>query len=174
MGMIDALTAAMVQEDEAGRRIFCLRTPLTKPRCAYVTDAEERSLRRSYTAGFFFFLFLVLALAQVLPAGLVLLTVAAGGLLLVALLRHWTARLPPAPPPPPLARREVLLRQARATGRGWLWVQVGVFTMLAVAGFLTDASEAGWVRPAGIAIGVGLAASSAYLLHLLARSGASR
>ena len=175
MGLLNQISAGMVQEADGGRRVFRHGLLVAKRR-VFVTADEERRLRRAYEWGvlatiaaitltgpftpFWFRLAVVLPLALVAQEGL---------------LRRMTAALPLAPAPERAVGASQIVAAA-AAGEKLLWFQLAFFvSFLALcSSSVISYEDLGWRKYAGMTIGAAMIAQVSYQLLMLRRKEASK
>jgi hypothetical protein len=171
MSVLGQISAGMVRGSEDGRRVFQHGLWPARRRSVFVTDDEERRLRRTYEWG------VVLTIAAIAVSGpflslwfRLLIIVPASTVALEALLRSRTASLPAAPEPArPLTFSNVVL--AAAPGEKLLWTQLVFFALFAAlcSSSLVAYEDMGWRKYAGAIIGVAMTVQAGYQLLLLRR-----
>ena len=169
MAVLSQISAGMVRASDDGRRVFQHGLWPARRRSVFVTDDEERRLRRTYEWG------VVLTIVAIAVSGpflslwfRLLVIVPASTVALEVLLRRMTASLPAAPEPAlPLTFSNVVL--AAAPGEKLLWAQLVFFALFAAlcSSSLVSYEDMGWRKYAGAIIGVAMTVQASYQLLLL-------
>jgi hypothetical protein len=172
MGVFSQISAGMVREDADGRRVFQHGLWPARRRCVFVTEHEERTLRRTYEWGVVITIGAIVLSGPLLPFWLRLaVIVPVSTVALEARLRRMTAALPPAPASSPTFSNVML---AAAPGEKLLWAQLVFFAIFAAlcVSSLVSYDEMGWRKYAGATIGVAMTTQASY--QLLLRRGRAR
>jgi hypothetical protein len=169
MSVLSQISAGMVRASDDGRRVFQHGLWPARRRSVFVTDDEERRLRRTYEWGVALTIVAIAISGPLLPLWFRLLVIVpASTVALEARLRWMTASLPAAPEPAlPLTFSNVIL--AAAPGQKLLWAQLVFFALFAAlcSSSLVSYEDVGWRKYVGTVIGIAMAVQASYQLLLL-------
>jgi hypothetical protein len=176
MRLLSQISAGMVRETGDGRRVFQHGLWPAKRRSVFITNDEERRLRRTYEWGVVLTIVAIAVSGPLLPFWFRLLVIVPASTVAVeALLRQMTASLPSAPEPAmPLAFSNVVL--AAAPGEKLLWAQLVFFAAFAAmcSSPLVTYEDMGWRKYVGAVIGIAMTVQASYQLLLLRQRGTAK